>query len=104
MNTLLLGIVALLAVPVLFGFASRTKRSPLTAGAMGLATGYLLGLAAGSAVAAMHWLGPIRIPNPVIVWGGVATTLGNLYAPIFGFAGLIGGVVWGTCGPRRPSQ
>jgi hypothetical protein len=56
----------------------------------------MLGLATGVAVSAMHWFGPIDIPDPVVQIGGIATTATSLYPAAFGAVGLVVGVFIGA--------
>jgi len=93
MSLLLAGFSAILALFVIIAFAVGAKRSLIVGGITGTVSGFLIGVTTSIAIAAMHWFGPVDIPNPVIQIGAVATTLGNFYPMIFGIVGSIFGVI-----------
>jgi hypothetical protein len=102
MTLLLTGAVALLLAFVAIGYLLRAKHSLITHGIAGLIAGFMLGYSLAAIVQGSHFFGPVRIPDPIIQFGGVATMLSMLYAPLLAVAGLIVGCLLGWRKRTKP--
>src|SRR5687768_5680096 len=93
MATLLIGLLA--ALMLLFAIAFRGKLFGAAARYVlfGLVAGFLLGIVAGVSMGVLYRFTAMRIPDPVFIFAGYATTMSSLLPFLFGAAGMTVGAM-----------
>ena len=91
MTTITVGLLAALTLLVAVAFRGKLAGSTIRYALFGLAAGFLLGVIAGVGMGVLYRFTAIRIPDPVFIFAGYATTLSSLLPCLLGVAGMIGG-------------